>query len=164
MAQEIAALAQRIDALESDNRTLHARFTMSGTRDLRSAVDEIETWVTAQLADPPETRRNVELKVETVLQTLTQLMNSSGGGRKESSWFKSVLESKGTQDVAMIDTAKTYRPWNKKMKNALDLIRPKSREKLEVVEQLTEEQVISAFNELKAKGEIISTKRQAIIT
>ena len=60
----------------------------------------------------------------------------------------------------MIDSAQSYRPWNKKMKNALDLIRPKSREKSEVVEQLTDESVITTFNEMKARGEPITTERE----
>ena len=49
------------------------------------------------------------------------------------------------------------------MKNASDLVRPRSREKLEVVEQLTEEQVIAATNDLRNQGVVVHAKRQAII-
>ena len=65
---------------------------MSQTRDIRHAVDERETWVKAQLADPPETKRNVEIKPDTALKALPEMMRSRSDVRKDS-WFKSVLKS-----------------------------------------------------------------------
>ena len=67
---------QRLEVLEADNRVLHARFGMTQTRDIRHAVDEIEAHISAQLADPLETKRTVEIKLDTMLKTLTEMMNS----------------------------------------------------------------------------------------
>ena len=49
------------------------------------------------------------------------------------------------------------------MKNALDQIRHKSREKLEIIERLTEESIILKQNEPKLAGKEHSAKRHAII-
>ena len=155
-------LAQRLSSLEEDNRVLKMRFGVTPTTDLRHTVDAIQQHVDAQLRDPPETKANVEIRLDMFLKIITEMMNSKTS-RSGDGWNRSVLESKGIQEVAMVENAKTYRQWNKKMKNALDLVRPRSREKLEVVEQLTEEQVIAATNELRNQGVAVHAKRQAII-
>ena len=159
----IVALAQRLSSLEEDNRVLKMRFGVTAITDLRHTVDAIQDHVNKQITDPPETKPSVELRLDMVLKIITEMMNSkpSKGG---DSWNRSVLESKGIQEVPTIENAKTYRQWNKTMKNALDLMRPRSREKLEVVEQLAEEQVIAATNDLRNQGVVVHATRQAITT
>ena len=55
---------------------------------------------------------------------------------------KPILESKAIQDVGKVTDAKRYQQWNKKMKNALEQTREQSRGMLEVVEKMSEEEVI----------------------
>ena len=111
--------------------------------DIMARIDQLEQWVRTQGAAPLATKDELQSVIKTlttkdetngVIKTLTELINSKPA-RVPDSWGRSVLESKGIQDVAIISDAKGYRQWNKKLKNALDLIRPKSRDKLEVVER-----------------------------
>ena len=55
---------------------------------------------------------------------------------------KPILESKAIQDIGTLTDAKSYRQWNKKRKNALEQTREQSRGMLEVVEKMTEEEII----------------------
>ena len=57
-------------------------------------------------------------------------------------YAKPILESKAIQDIGKLTDAKSYRQWNKKMKNALEQTREQSRGMLEVVEKMTEEEII----------------------
>ena len=53
---------------------------------------------------------------------------------------------------------KQYKQWNKKMKNALDQIRPQSRRDLDAIEKLSEEQVQAI-----SLRDNTTTKKEAII-
>ena len=65
---------------------------------------------------------------------------------QSSGYHKPVLESKAMQEVAKVADAKQYRAWNKKMKNALEQSRTKSRRVLEMIEKMTEEEVTEELN------------------
>ena len=66
-----------------------------------------------------------------------------------------ILESKAIQEIGKLTDAKSYRQWNKKMKNALEQTRAQSRGMLEAVEKMTEEEVIEYHvnNECSSHGE-----------
>ena len=74
----------------------------------------------------------------------------------ESSHYKPILESKAIQDKPGIADAKGYRSWSRKMKNAMQQVRPKARIVLELVEKMTEEGILNKFN---AKG--CTSKKEA---
>ena len=46
------------------------------------------------------------------------------------------------QEVGKIAEAKQYRQWCKKMKNAIEQTRPKARKVLEIIESITEAQIV----------------------
>lgn len=52
-----------------------------------------------------------------------------------------ILESKSMMDIGQMQDGKTYRILNRKMKNALDQIRPNTRSALEHLETITEQSV-----------------------
>merc|ERR1711981_503675 len=80
--------------------------------------------------------------------------------RKEGSWNqKSILESKAMQEVDKVVDAKTYRQWNRKMKNALEQTRTKSRPALEILEKMSEEEIQNR----QIEGAFL-TKKGAIVT
>ena len=51
---------------------------------------------------------------------------------------KPILESKAISEVGKLTDAKSYRPWNRKVKNAIDQIRPTGRKVMEMLESITE--------------------------
>ena len=66
-------------------------------------------------------------------------------------------ESKAIQEIGKLTDAKSYRQWNKKMKNALEQTRAQSRHMLEAVEKMTEEEVIEHHlnNKCSSHGEAV---------
>ncbi len=64
-------------------------------------------------------------------------------GRSQS-FAKPILESKAISEVGKLTDAKSYRPWNRKMKNAIDQVRPTGRKVMEMLESITEEMVTNA--------------------
>ena len=85
----------------------------------------------------------VDEKIKTAIT-----MSKERGNLIASPWWKSVLESKAIQELGPVVDAKQYRQWNKKMKNALEQVRPNARKAFEAVEQFPEEELI----DVKQKG------------
>ena len=73
------------------------------------------------------TEQIVDAKIKTAIQ-----MSDNGG--KSQSFYKPILESRAISEVGKLTDAKSYRPWNRKMKNAVDQIRPKARQVVEMLE------------------------------
>ena len=141
---------------------------------------QFSTWryVTALASNPPIQTSNVnaiiedkikkeiegiiDIKLRTALQLVQNGNQGQGGGQ---AWFKSVLESKAVQEIGNVIDAKQYRQWNKKMKNALDQIRPNSRAILDHVEKLSENEINEANKQgtfdskLDVIVEVIASKR-----
>ena len=91
-AGAVVALAQRLSALEEDNRALKLRFGVTATTNLRHTVDAIHEHVTQQIKDPPETKANVEIKPDMFLRIISEMLNSKGT-KRDDGWNRSVLES-----------------------------------------------------------------------
>ena len=144
----------------------------AGERNLAKTVLDMEIYVTALASNPPIQTSNVnaivedkikkeiegiiDIKLRTALQFVQNGNQGQGGGQ---AWFKSVLESKAVQEIGNVIDAKQYRQWNKKMKNALEQIRPNSRTVLDLVEKLTEDEINDANKQgiFDSKLEIINT-------
>ena len=79
---------------------------------------------------------------------------------KSQSGSKPILESKAIQEIGKLNDARSYRHWNKKMKNALEQTRMQSRGTLEAAEKLTEEAIIEyhSINHCQSYGETIIAK------
>lgn len=130
-------------------------------QDALRRLEQLEQWVRSQGALPLATKAEVDEKIDVAIKTLTAIVADKPA--RQDGWQRSVLESKGIQDVASLSDSKTYRQWNKKLKNALDLVRPKPREKLELIERLTEEEIIVASNSLQSIDPSKASKRDAIV-
>ena len=79
----------------------------------------------------------IDAKIKTAIQ-----MSDNGG--KSQMFYKPILESRAISEVGKLTDAKSYRPWNRKMKNAIDQIRPKGRQVIEMLESITEDQITNA--------------------
>ena len=140
MASAVEEITARVDALEAfvqSNRVPGAQG--SGERNLAKVVLDMEICVSTLISDPPvkwnEINSIIENRIKSEIETLidiklrTAMQFSKVGNRDEGggqSWYKSVLESKAIQEIGTVIDAKQYRQWSKKMKNALDQIRPNS--------------------------------------
>ena len=72
-------------------------------------------------------------------QTTTGVTTRTGSDNR---WHKMPIpESKSMIDIGMLEDGKSYRAFNRKMKNAMDQIRPLAREALEILETFTESMV-----------------------
>ena len=85
----------------------------------------------------------IDAKITTSFELLKTLMNHTTSdtkvdGGKYNCWSRMpILESKSMIDIGMLGDGKTYRAFNRKMKNAMDQIRPLAREALEILETFT---------------------------
>ena len=172
MTTTVEELKTRIEALESfvnSNRIQGA--PGMGDRNLAKTVLDMEIFMTTLIGDPPPKKPEIEALVDSKIRTAMQFVQNGnqgqGGGQ---AWYKSVLESKAVQEIGNVVDAKQYRQWNKKMKNALDQIRPNSKAILDHVEKLSEDEI----NEANKQGtfdsrrdvivEVIASKRGGIKT
>ena len=55
-----------------------------------------------------------------------------------------MLESKAISEIGKLTDAKSYRPWCRKMKNAIEQTRPYARQAIEMLEAITEDQIVNA--------------------
>ena len=125
-------------------------------RQIQSSVFWMENEITimTQLVADMNQRLNetalnqmIDAKVATSFELVKTRMNHTtsdttiGGGR-DNRWHKMpILESKSMIDIGMLEDGKSYRAFNRKMKNAMDQIRPIARESLEILETYTESMV-----------------------
>ena len=131
MEQVLADLAARLDAVESITR-------LDGARPINQAVSDLEAFVRPQVDNPPVNKQ----EIDDLLNAKISMAISMRGKGDDYSYKKSVLEGKALQDVGEVIDAKTYRQWNRKMKNALEQTREESRSALEAIEKLTEDEVV----------------------
>ena len=165
------AIVSRIEAIErfaESNRIQGA--PGFADRNLAKIVLDMEIFVKTLVDDPPikmnemqtaienAIKTNVDAIIDSKLKTALQFSNYSNRSETNQNWSKSVLESKAIQEIGTVVDAKQYRQWNKKMKNAIDQIRQNSRNVLDCVEKLTEDEI----NEAIKQGNFDS-RRDAII-
>ena len=126
LAPTIAAIHTRLTEIEtyniqvgSFNKTIQ-EITQSNTqKDIKSAVMDLLDHMRNQEENPPVTREIAEDLIDAKIRS-AMVTIKAGGDQNESYWKgKSILESKAMQDVGKVIDAKTYRQWNRKMKNAL---------------------------------------------
>ena len=53
-----------------------------------------------------------------------------------------ILESKSIQNLGTVSDSKSYRDWNRKLKNCIEQVRPKSRQVLAYLKQIKEAEVL----------------------
>ena len=152
--EALAEVQQRLTNVE-------ASLTIQGTdgqpRSLMQSFIDLETWAYPQLNRPPITAETVEMLIDAKLRTAMLGMQSAERPMQSERPMQPVLESKAIQEIGKLADAKSYRQWNKKMKNAVKQTRAKSRSMLESVEKMTEEEVIEYHlnNVCSSHGEAI---------
>ena len=83
-------------------------------------------------------------KIKTAIEVM-QLVSKQQGDRKPYEPFKKpILESKAIQDVGQLTDAKSYRNFNRRMRNAMEQTRPWSRAAIELIEKIKEKDVTEA--------------------
>ena len=154
------AVQSTMEAILTRLGNLEGAFTLQGRdgemRSLSQSFIDLETWALPMLNRPAPTVETVEMLIDAKIRTAIMGVQSSQRLHGDAS-SKPILESKAIQEIGKLTEAKGYRQWNKKMKNALEQTRRQSRGMLEVVEKLTEEEVIEFYslNNCEYYGEAI---------
>ena len=104
-------LANRTTAIEQGMANAEAR------------VVAIETAI-AEIRANAINQTTMELVVDAKIKTAIQMSDSGG---KSQSFYKPILESRAISEVGKLTDAKSYRPWCRKMKNAIEQTRPYAR-------------------------------------
>ena len=137
-------------------------------QDVMRRMTNLETAMTIRGADGQErplVQSFVNLEQSVIAQTDTAqlpidakiksavlaIQTGEKSSQPKQDFTKPILESKAIQDIGKLTDAKSYRQWNKKMKNALEQTRAQSRSMLEAVEKMTEEEVIEYTSTLYAR-------------
>ena len=116
---------------------------------MRAELDQVILQLTelqqfANATDLDALKVQIEGMFDTKIRTAIA-MTSKPVFDGESSYTRPILESKAIQDVPGISDAKGYRSWNRKMKNAMEQVRTRARNVLELVEKMTEEEITNKF-------------------
>ena len=107
--------------------------TLNLVKTVEARVKAIEDSISKMV-----TPDKLDLILEAKLTTL-KFMND----KKQSGDFhrKPILESKAVSDVDKLTDAKSYRPFNRKLKNAMEQVRPYARKAMEMLETITEQEI-----------------------
>ena len=125
---------RRLDVLES---TVAAQpdgnVTLNLVTTIEARVKAIEDTISKMVT--PDT---LDLILEAKLKTVIFMKD-----KKQSGDFhrKPILESKAVSDVDKLTDAKSYRPFNRKLKNAMEQVRPYARKAMEMLEAITEQEI-----------------------
>ena len=149
----LAEINSRLTALEAG---------MSGASNASSREAQIEIQIarsSSAITNMVSTTQDMEAQtggiIDAKIAAAVVTLTASGGMQsppQNSNWNpRSILESKAVQDIDRVVDAKGYRQWNRKMKNAIEQTRMKSRPALEMLEKLTEENVQSEEGMLTKK-------------
>ena len=122
--------------------------------DLQGNVYALQQFANAM--DPSALKSQIEEMFDMKINT-AMAMAAAPQFDREKSYHKPILESNAIKEVPALTDAKGYRSWNRKMKNAMEQVRQKSRTTLELLEKLTEEEI---QNKYTAGG--CTTKKEAI--
>ena len=159
MAADLVDLAKRVEALEQSNRAIAASIILPDDNTINVAVMRLEEFANNLNKDPLMKKSEAEVRMKAAMDAMASMVSNRAQSNQIDNfgWKKAILESKGIQDLISIADAKQHRAWNK-MKNAMDDVSLKSREKHEIIERLTEAEI----NEEQSVSKL-ATKREAII-
>ena len=93
----------------------------------------------------------VDGKIKTAIEVMQMVSKTSGTRAPYEPFKKPILESKAIQDVGPLTDGKSYRNFNRKMRNAMEQTRPWSRAAIEYVEKIKEKDVMEASIKLPGK-------------
>ena len=136
----VVSVTQRIEALEAQIQAMIMPDDGRANRSLPASILAIETgcnkYLSKEYMDP-----YVDSKIKTAFELAVLTQNQTGGsnGHKENQTGLRkfpILECKSIANLGTLSDAKTYRSFNRKMKKAMDQIRPASREVLEILDRI----------------------------
>ena len=134
--QVVDELVARIVALEQHAKEIalpDPRGAGYSNRNIAQVLIAMESYVVTLKDDPPIQKSNLSELIDEKLKTALAM---SKGNDSQQSWYnKSVLESKAIQDIGTVVDSRQCRQWNKKMKNAIEQIRPQSRHVVDFIEK-----------------------------
>lgn len=158
---QIHATMATMEELQRRLEIADSALTIQGSdgnqRSLTQSFIDLESWAIPLRSRAPPTTEMMETLIDAKIRTAIQTMRPAD---KPFSGSKPILESKAIQDIGKLNDAKSYRPWSKKMKNALEQTRVQSRGMLEAVEKLTEPEIIELHSndDYQSYGEAIIDK------
>ena len=115
MAQEIV---RRVTNLEA---SMTIRGGDGQERPLVQSFVNLEARVLQQQQQTPSNMEEIERLIDVKLRSAIVAMQPiERQSQPKQDFVKPILESKAIQDVGKVTDAKSYRQWNKKMKNALE--------------------------------------------
>ena len=126
--RRLETLETAVAAQPDGNQTLSLVKTVEER--VKAIEDKLKNMVTSD---------TFEVILDAKLSTL-KFMND----KKQSGDFhrKPILESKAVSDVDKLTDAKSYRPFNRKLKNAMEQVRPYARKAMEMLETIIEQEII----------------------
>ena len=125
---------RRLETLESAVATQpDGNVTLNLMTSVEVRVKQIEDKILSMV-----TSDTLELILDAKLNTLKFMSD-----KKQSGDFhrKPILESNAVGDVDKLTDAKSYRPFNRKLKNAMEQTRPYARKAMEMLETITEQEI-----------------------
>ena len=125
---------RRLETLESGVATQpDGNVTLNLMTSVEVRVKQIEDKILSMV-----TSDTMELILDAKLNTLKFMSD-----KKQSGDFhrKPILESNAVSDVDRLTDAKSYRPFNRKLKNAMEQTRPYARKAMEMLETITEQEI-----------------------
>ena len=138
---DVEVLGDRLITLENmmPGIQLQSQQRDQSTSAVEARISVIESRIqaiTEHAADTSTMEAIIDAKIRTAIQM--------SDVKSRISFSKPILESKAISEVGKLTDAKSYRPWNRKAKNAIDQIRPTGRKVMEMLESITEEMITNA--------------------
>ena len=144
----VATVNQRITALEAQIQALTMPDDGRANRSLPASILAIETGCNKYLSKEymdPYVDSKIKMAFELAVLTQNQTSGTSGtSGHNENQMVIRkfpILECKSIANLGTLSDAKTYRTLNRRMKTAMDQVRPASREVLEILDVIKEDAV-----------------------
>ena len=136
-------------ALEDFVRQTKLPVAESGAeRSISRVIIDMENYVRTSVEDPPLSTSGLHISMNSELgaimdEKLKTAMSLTEATPSKDTWWISVLESKAIQEVGPMVDSKQYKQLNKKLKDALEQVRPTPRHTLDAIDKLAEEEVMS---------------------
>ena len=91
----------------------------------------------AALGEMHQLHDNLDALINSKISAILAVQGGTQGGRDSFPKWP-ILESKSVQNLGSVSDSKSYRDWNRKLKNCIEQIRPKPRQVLAYLEQIKE--------------------------
>ena len=102
----------------------------------------LATSVEARIKIIEDKFNNLDVIMEAKMKTMTFMNDNT---KSSNDFFKKpILERKAVSDIDKMSDAKSYRPFNRKLKNAMEQTRLYARKVMEMLESISEQEIIDS--------------------